>query len=162
MILSIILGALAIGSAIAVISFRNPLKSVIAMAINLVALTFLFVALGVPMLGLALGSVGLLIMAGLFQFMRAVGKSKTLTPHRFGFGQLIGLLVSFLFGIFVLLQLSILEGGAAPANPAPRGFTLDLASLELWVGVSVCVLLLLTAFWGFRNLMLPSGLEPKQ
>jgi len=149
----LLLAVVAIGSAIAVICFKNPLKSALAAALNIVVLTLLFVWLSAPMLGLVQGTIGLLLLAGLFQFVRSLDPKRAVTPHRFGFGQLIGLLGGFLFAVFILLHLSGFDGAEGDRQWI---LLLELRDPHLVMGAIVCGLLLLSAMLGFRSLLRPT------
>lgn len=155
--LFVLLIVLAVPSAVAIILFRDPLKSILAAFVNLLSIAGLFLLLKAPLIALLQFTIVSLLFLGSVQLMRGIGPEKLKTTRRFSFGQLLGLILSFLLSLFVLFSISVdmkevttLKAESLVHQSAP--LMLGFSSSGV-VGLVVSALVLFSGIVGFCLLM---------
>ena len=152
-----IFAALALGSAIVVVSHRNPVYSVMSLVLTLVSLAALFVLLGAPLLAamLILVYTGAILVLFLFVLMLLnVGRE---TPSGGGMGQKIGavvatvafggLVISLLWGRYAGFELPPLTADYVELKPLARALLskyllpFEMAGLLLLAAVTAATVL---------------------
>ena len=142
-----LLCGVAVISGLGVIAFRKPLHSVLCAGLQTVAMAWVLFLMGAAWAAIGLMVLMALIYAAVIQLIRAVGSKVSTTGRRFGYGQVIGLLVAILFGLYLVL-ITVEASPELTLLPEP-GIVSEVFGFESSL-FFVSVLLVLTTLLGFR------------
>ncbi len=109
-------------SAFALLFVRRPLVQTLCAILNVLSVVVVYLLLGASILALLLFVVMGLLFAGAVQLIRAMGPERLITRRYLSFPNVLGLLVSVLFGLLILIHLSGLPAIFFPSpgvDPAP-------------------------------------------
>jgi len=101
-------------SALALLFVRRPLVQTLCAILNVISVVAVYLLLGASILALLLFVVMGLLFASAVQLIRAVGPERLITRRYLTFPNVLGLLVSVLFGLLILLHLSGLTATLLP------------------------------------------------